>query len=492
MISKQLKLIIIFLAVTVVLIAAFFCVKAFLKNNAPAVEKLQLLEGEAEGSNTKPRIIEQLNEKDVEQITVHNSTGTFTFVNDLENSMTYLKDYENYPIASEMTSSLYSRISSFLVTRIDTEPTDLSTYGLDNASDPAYLEITKFDKTVYKLYFGLRSADGSFYYMMVDGRNVVYAINNSNIEDLIFLSAKSFISTIAAPVMEDVSYVNIEKISIKRNGENFVEFEKVPENYKQGTGYTLTHRMTYPTNYLVNLTNFEKLLSSFAQLYGTEVVGFGYYLKNDFSELSKYGFNDTITEIYYVFDELPTYLYVGGKTEDGSGYYVYSLHYDTLLIIPVESLPFVDWKLGDFIGEYLFQMSIDFVESIEVITSDKITLFELDNTKEILQVTANGEKLGVDENGDPMNFRQFYKNILRLNWDGYSDIPDKLENPMLRIKIKTRFGEVFEFSFYQISTLRCYFTYNGNGEFYIEKATLDKFIDNFNRVLNNETVILEY
>ena len=160
-------------------------VKVFVKDDAPEEQKIELLEGEAEGSTTKPRIIEQLQEKDVEQITVHNSTGTFTFVNDVKNSMTYLKDLETYPVSSDMTSSLYSRISSFLVTRVDTEPTDLTVYGLDAASDPAYLEITKFDKTVYKLYFGLRSADGSYYYMMVDGRNVVYAVNNSNIEDLI-------------------------------------------------------------------------------------------------------------------------------------------------------------------------------------------------------------------------------------------------------------------------------------------------------------------
>lgn len=492
MISKQLKIIIAFSAVIVLLLGALLLVKVLVKDEDPKEDKIELIDGEAEGSNTKPRIIEQLNEKDVAQITVHNSTGTFTFINDLKNSMTYLKDYENYPVSSEMTSSLYSRISSFLVTRIDTDPTDLSAYGLDIASDPAYLEITKFDKTVYKLYFGLRSADGSFYYMMVDGRNVVYAVNNSNIEDLILLPIESFISPLAAPILEDVSYVNIENISIKHGGNEFVSFEKVPEGYKQETGYTLTHRMTYPTNYLVSLTNFEKLLSCFANLYGTEVVGFGYYLRNDFSDLEKYGFDKDITEISYTFDELPTYLYVGGKTEDGSGYYVYTLHYDTLLIIPTESLPFVDWELGDYIGEYLFQMSIDFVKSIEVETSEKKVNFELEGTGSDLKVTANGKELGVDDEGDPMNFRQFYKNILRINWDGYSDAPEKLGKPMLNLKITTRFGEVFDYSFYQISTLRCYFVYNGSGEFYTEKATLDKFIDNFNRVVNNEPVVLEY
>lgn len=492
MISKQLKLIIIFLVAIVLLAGSLILVNIILKDEEPEEERIELLDGEAEGSSTKPRIIEQLNETDVEQITVHNSTGTFTFINDLNYSMTYLKDYEEYPISSEMTSSLYSRISSFLVTRVDTAPTDLSAYGLDADSDPAYLEITKFDKTVYKLYFGLRSADGSYYYMMVDGRNIVYSVNNSNIENLIFLPVESFVSTIAAPVLEDVSYVNIDNITIKRGGEVFVSFEKVPENYKQETGYTLTHKMTYPASYLVSLSKFEKLLSCFAELYGTKTVGFGYYLKNDFSDFAKYGFDENITEISYTFDELSTYLYVGGKTDDGSGYYVYSLYYDTLLIIPVESLPFVEWELGDYIGEYLFQMSIDYVRSIEVKTDEKNVIFELDNTGENLKVTANGKELGVDEEGDPMNFRQFYKNVLRINWDGYSEPPKKLEAPLLSLKITTRFGEVFDYSFYQISTLRCYFIYNGNGEFYTEKATLDKFIANFNRVINDETVILEY
>lgn len=492
MISRQLKLIIIFLAAIVLLVGALVLVKVLVKDDEPEENKIELLEGEAEGSDTKPRIIEQLAEKDVKQITVHNSTGTFSFMNDVKDSVTYLKDYEDYPISSDMISSLYSRISSFMVTRIDTEPTDLSTYGLDGDSDPAYVEITKFDGKIYKLYFGLRSADGSFYYMMADGRNVVYAVNNSNIEDLLFLPVESFISTLAAPVMQEVSYVNIEKISIKQNGNDVVAFEKVPENYKQETGYTLTHRMTYPTNYLVNLTNFEKLLSCFASLYGSEVVGFGYYLKNDYSELSEYGFDEGITEISYSFEGIPTHLYVGGKTEDGAGYYVYSLHYDTLLVIPTDALPFVEWKLGDYIGEYLFQMSIDFIESIEVETPQNSAVFLLDNTDGKLKVTADGKELSTNSEGDPMNFRQFFKNILRINWDGYSEAPEKLGEPMLKLKISTRFGEVFDYSFYQISTLRCYLIYNGSGEFYTEKATLEKFIDNFNRVLKGEDVVLEY
>ena len=143
-----------------------------------------------------------------------------------------------------MTDSLYKRVSSFYVERVEIEPSDISKYGLDASANPAFVEITKFDNSVFKIYFGLESADGASYYIMCEGRNIVYKLSNSNVENTVFAKVENYISTLVVPILEDVSYVNIEQITIRKNGKDFVSFEKVSDDYKEKTGYALTHKMT--------------------------------------------------------------------------------------------------------------------------------------------------------------------------------------------------------------------------------------------------------
>lgn len=488
MISKQLKIIICCAIAVLILAGSLVLVKVLTKSDT-VKEKIELLDGEAEGTSDKPRIIEQLDSKDIYSIAIHNSNGDFKLIHNLKDDITYLDGYEEYPIDTSMIETLYSRVSGFIVSRVEVEPKNIADYGLDDKSSPAYLEIEKFDKKIYKLYFGLKSADGKSYYMMCDGRNVVYSVANSSIDDVIMVPVEKYISPIAANYIDNIDYVNISSLSIKHNGKDFISFEMVSDEYREKTGYTLTHQMIYPTNYQIDVDKFEKLLSSFAKLDGTEVIGFGYEKRDEFSKLDDYGFDKNVVTIEYVYKDVTTVLYVGGKTEDGSGYYVYTLLYDTLIIIPDESLPFIDWQLGDYISKPLFRMSINNVDKIEVISKGLSAEFTLKGVDKELEVFCNGKKLSEDENGDPNNFRQYYKHLIRLPWDGYAEKPDKTDNPYLTVKITTRFGETYEYKFYQTSELRCFMTYNGDGEFYTEKATLDEFISNTVKVMNNETVI---
>ena len=112
MISKQLKLIILFSLAIVILVGALLFVKLTFGEDGKD-KPIELMEGEHEGTAKKVLLIEKLQQKDIYSITVSNSSGSFTFINDIKNSLTYLENFEEYPISKEMTDSLYKRVSSF-------------------------------------------------------------------------------------------------------------------------------------------------------------------------------------------------------------------------------------------------------------------------------------------------------------------------------------------------------------------------------------------
>lgn len=488
MISKQLKYIICILIAVAVLAVLAIIVPIIVKDGEQGPDKLVLLDGEAEGSDTKPRIMEELEKGDIAKITIDNSHGTLTFVNDEQWGVTYIEDYKEFMLDSTKLESLYNRVSSLIVTRVDTEPKDLSAYGLDAESKPASFTVTKKDGTTHKVYFGYMTADNTAYYVMYEGRNVVYTLYNSNIEKTVLAPVNDYISTLVAPELAEMQHVGIQNIIIRKNGKDFIKFEMTDEEYRNNSGYLLSHRMTYPANYLVNLTNLEKLLSSFCSLSGDRVVDYGLYADDKFEKLNSYGFNKTLTEIEYTYNDIVTVIYVGPKTDDGTAYYVYSLLYDVLVTVPTEKLPFVEWGLGDYIGETLFQMDIDHLDVLEVSAADVNAVFTFEGEEDELKVLCNGEYLGNNDDGKYTNFRNFYKYILRLRWHGYADDKVNDTEPLLNLKITTDFGEIFDYKFYQTSTLRCYLEYNGSGEFYTEKSMIDDFIHNFKRIVNNEIV----
>ena len=49
-------------------------------------------------------------------------------------------------------------------------------------------------------------------------------------------------------------------------------------------------------------------------------------------------------------------------------------------------------------------------------------------------------------------------------------------------------GLVFEYKFYPYSTRRCYFTINGEGEFYVLRDSVEKAISDTVKMLNGEIV----
>ena len=114
--------------------------------------------------------------------------------------------------------------------------------------------------------------------------------------------------------------------------------------------------------------------------------------------------------------------------------------------------------------------------------------FKLDGEGETILVT-DSEGGGPYNADDLYNFRQFYKTVLSMQLEDYTENSDiaNLECYMT-LRITTDAGIVTEYKFYPYSTRRSFFTINGEGEFYLLTDQVTKVISDAQKILRREPV----
>jgi hypothetical protein len=59
---------------------------------------------------------------------------------------------------------------------------------------------------------------------------------------------------------------------------------------------------------------------------------------------------------------------------------------------------------------------------------------------------------------------------------------------MLSFRIEKRDGRVSEYKFYRISNLKCFYTVNGKGEFYVSIDDVEKILSDAKKLASNEEI----
>ena len=202
---------------------------------APALRKSsayvpELFEGEELYNGNTILMVKQLTRYDVASIEVKNGSDHYTLVaRDMENSTYRTFDIlgaEDVPLDDTDGDSSKNNVSALvthatmLVTnapslgkqdRVNDHATgsDLAAYGLDEASDPSYVVVTKNDGSSYKIVIGSKQPMDDGYYAMVDGRRnetndgsyyIVYTLTNYVASDLVEKGSVDLVSNYVLPV----------------------------------------------------------------------------------------------------------------------------------------------------------------------------------------------------------------------------------------------------------------------------------------------------
>lgn len=489
MIKKQKKLIITLGIAALALIVAYFAVVMPIMNSMATEEEEvpELLEGEVLGTSNRILMFEHVEKSDMESIFVHNSYGEYEFYRGTDDEL-YIRGNEGAPYSLTALSSLVvSSGYTLSMERVTTDAEDLSEYGLADSDKPAYYIITKTDGTEHKVYIGDMIPTGAGYYCRYEGRNAVYILDSS-LQTTLLNDITGLIQPILSYPISTTDYYTTEDFYIARDGELFVWIDYLTEEEKTETASTAIYQMKHPTNYETSSTNYDSILQTFADFQGLYTCEIGNTDEvMDAETLAKYGIDmeKPAYEMHYKYKGVPNYVYFSEKNEDGT-IYAYSMTFNLIACVDYAKVEWLDWDIIWFVDKPIFQKNINDIAEIQVIADGIDETFLLDGEGQEIKIKpkSTGEVYDSDE---LHNFRQFYKVLLTLSMEDYTE-SDKTDDLLATLRVKTDTGIETEYKFYPYSTRRCFYTVNGEGEFYTLRDMVEKMLSDCSKIIEGMPV----
>ena len=476
MLKKQRKLIIIIAAAAVVLLVLYFAVLSpMLQVDAEEAEIPNLLPGEVLGTNNRILMMEHIEKADMQSIEVHNEHGSYTMVRG-DDDQFYLEGNEGAPYSLTALSSLVvSSGYTLSMTRVMEDCEDMSVYGLADSDNPAWYKLTKVDGNYHIVYIGDMIPTGAGYYCRYGDRKAVYVLEGSLAATLL-ADVKDLITPILSVPVSSTQYFTTKDFYIVKNGEVFVWITYLDDDEQKEqaqTGYGV-YKMLAPTDYTPSSTNYDAVLQKFAMFTGERVVEMGNTSDvMDEETLLKYGIDmqNPAYMVHYTYSGVESEIYFS-ELQEGDFYYAYSLTFNLIAVVPRETANFLEWDIIKFVDRPVFQRNINDVSKIEVITKDVHEVFHLDGEGQTIQITP--ESTGKVFDADQLqNFRQFYKVLLSIEMEDYTE-NRSTDDLFLTLIVTTDAGVVTEYRFYPYSTRRSFYTINGEGEFYCKRDWIEK------------------
>ncbi len=502
MVKLQKILIASFAAVAVVLSVIYF---AWLK---PMADKLSqeepqvpptLIEGEAyDDSGYNIAMFPHVEMKYIKSIEVHNSYETYTClkVEDSDSGTEfYIEEHPQTPIGKEVFTSFAVDAGYTVVNRRVTEKCeDLSLYGLAEEDNPSYYILTDTSNNVYTVYIGDRIPSGGGYYAKMKDRDAVYVLSSS-VEDTVLAPSTTLMTPLLGYPVDQNSALALEDVLLYKNGQPFVFINYTPKPESEEFSIS-AYTMQYPANYVVNDDKYtSEMLSTFSQLSGYRVLEAGKPdspLIDDEAKMAEYGFFDLQNmpyELYYTMEGIPSSVVAFAPSGLEGYYFAYAYLYDMIVLVETATVPYLEWDLLEFVNSALFAEYIADVKEISVTgalrqngkTYDIDERFSISTDPETNRLTCYAHTTGKTFTGNrPVNnyIQGFYGSALAMKMQGYiksEGVDTSKLAEYASMTVITNSDEKIEYKFYRYSE-RCYYTINGQGEFYLSLRDVNKLL----------------
>ena len=409
--QKTARISIIFACIALVGVIVYFAVVAPLLKTADEYVP-DLFDGEYYSYNSI-YILPIRERSEIKSVEIKNDEDHYkliTYQNESGSNSFKIEGSEHISIDEEMLSSLLADVRVLITNspagqeRITTTATaeDLAHYGLDEASDPAWFEVSLVDGTSYRIYVGNSLVTTTGYYVRLEGRknvvtdengntteyDIIYALQSS-LSDTVLKSSAVVVSLNLTPsVGNDIfSATNFTLTRMVNNKREVVISVGLVEEPGVAAA-SQVYEMLYPKSYIINEDVYsQSVLMNLASVEAFEIVAYGdkiheasvyeeFGLDLDNDRLDKFEdknyavitFNcaDTKDEDY---ESKASILYVSPKQTDLDGtnfYYVYSPAYEIVGKVLAEKFEFVDWKLANFTSPFLYFEYFTSAEAIDI------------------------------------------------------------------------------------------------------------------------------
>lgn len=485
---------------------------------------------------TRPFLYEEIPLEQLASVSVHNASGDFELYLDATGEYVFrgnemllyqaqalsdLRFQARYPLAVQKLAGSYTTDEA------------LASFGLDAASDPIRVTATNTRGESCTLLLGDRLVTGAAYYAKNADKPYIYVLDSSV---SVFQNGVNsyFTPLITAPISSnECNY--IERFSIEKDGKPFLDSAILPEEQREGTGTVDMHRLSYPARYSASMTGYYDALACFENLSGSAVLETGVLTGgtpeamrqnptdgvSDGADVSnaadasdptdgegetavtspaeerahrlwkQYGFDTPTNDVSYSYNGKDYRFLTGSRYTDENGavyYYAYSPYMDTIVSLPLENAPFLEYDLLDFIDPGVYRMNINDVAELTAHIPGVTCRFVFTGTGADLKITeANTGRVM-----DTASFRQFFISLLSIRIDGYADENEATGGNEFGFTVTTKYGDTLTYEFDIISTTRDLITLDENAEFYANRSCITIAAERLMMLMNGETIKADY
>lgn len=414
----------------------------------------------------------------ITDLTVHNENGDYSLYYDTTAGTVYIKGYEETPLSNDYSYLMVSARHPVVASRMTEDMSKLAMYGLDEESDPAWYEITEMGGRKYKVYIGDLAPTGDRYYVRVEGQDAIYIAD----ADMNYLlrSIESYVLPILSMPTDENEYYATERFTLSVDNEIFVDIDFLSEQERLEAATNSYYKMLEPGNYPVNSTNYDNILKKFTGFQGVETMVFGSVEKVlDAETLAQYGLDNPKYRVYYKYSGIDNDIYLSDvQTDEETGevfYYAYSLFFNLVAKVDPATVDFLSWDFLNYVDRpVLAHTNINNIATITIKGDGVNEEFELNGSDDTLSVLCKRTGKVYTEDST-MNFRLFYKKMLEVALQDYSENTSK-DNVLMTLTVTSRAGETREYVFYAVTSGHCYYTINGEGEFYVLRDRIEKIL----------------
>ena len=415
---------------------------------------------------------------EIKSIEIKNSEDHYTLNSYKTNSGAIsfrIEGSEHIPIDEEMLSTLLADVRVLITNspagqeRVTSTATqeDLAHYGLDEASDPAWFEVSLNEGGSYRIYIGNPLVTTTGYYVRLEGRknvvtdesgnkteyDIIYALQSS-LSETVLKSSTSVVSlNLTSSVGDSIFSATEFTLARMKDGERDVVISVGIVDDQGIAASAQVYKMLYPKSYVINEDIYAKdVLTNLSYVQAYEIVAYGESI-HDPDVYKKFALDldnerlDTLKDENYAFvtfncsdindedyENKASILYFSEKQTDLDGtefYYVYAPAYEIVGKVLAEQYGFIDWKLANFTSPYLFFEYFTSTEVIDIVTynrKENLDLCFLLSGKErsrrvdVMTSSSGGKTPVLDKNQQPLFYKTQYVSSAQGQYEGDFEI----------------------------------------------------------------------
>lgn len=400
------------------------------------------------------------------EIEVETENGSIRAVN-LGNAVWTINDMSTDDIDSSKAYSLAGTVSTLTSkNKVETNPSDLLKYGLDNPD--ITVTITQKNGEKDKVYIGEKDADTDEYFIMLDGDNTVYTIYSFKVDTI-----KQPLSFYQDFNRFKVSADYITAIQIASEDET-IKIRRSEDNYRR-TGNEWEMVLPYQSSANDDYID-TKILKAIENItLNNPVEGKEDYVSDILSSI-------TISVMPYdklagKYESVCTETLTVGKNEGDKTYVTYK---DKVYAVPSDDISFINDDSFNFVSKMQAFIDISIVKSVSTEYGSERHIVNVESVDDIFRFTLNGR-----ETDDKLSY-EMYQSIINLEVDDVYDGCEIKDDTILKLTfecINSDDNTLIEFK--PVDDENCALIRNGEVKFTIKTRKITDLISQFTAYTEN-------